>query len=390
MASSSACTLYSLDAALVSVVYPQSSVCQNTFSPVILVQNNGTQTITSLLVNMVVDQSSFYQQQWTGSLATGESVYIPVNAVTLADGTHDLNIYVSNPNNGVDALSSNDTKDISITVANQSGPFALSLPVIEGFENPGFPPTLWEVSSVGGASGEWGLSTEGGFGSSPNGAKVDFFTGNTSGQIQSLVTSYFEVPSGNSLALSFSYAYARRDSLTNDTLNVYFSFDCGDNWTKFWSKGGIRLQTAPSQNTAFVPTSSQWERAAGINLKQAEGQSLVRLKFEAVSRGGNNIYIDDINLDSWVVGIGETEVVERVINLFPNPANGQVTIKEEGVSQGSSTITLFDLQGRLILTHSVVALHNGYALDVSGLNAGMYLVRVSSQAGEAFKKLIIE
>lgn len=390
LASSSACTLYSLDAALVSVVYPQSTVCQNTFSPVILVQNNGSQTITSLLVNMVVDQSSFHQQQWNGSLATGESIYIPVNAVTLADGAHELNIYVSNPNNGVDALATNDTKDVNINVANQTGIFALSLPVLEGFENPGFPPNLWEVSSVGGASGAWALSTEGGFGTSPNGTKVDLFTGNTSGQKQSLVTPYFEVPSGNSASLSFSYAYARRDSLTNDTLSVYFSFDCGDNWTKFWSKGGIRLQTAPTQSTFFVPTASQWERAAGLNLSQAVGQNLVRLKFEAVSNGGNNIYLDDINLEYWTVGINETAVSEEIINLFPNPAKGQVTIKEEVSSNSTSTITLFDLQGRMILTQSVAELHKGHVIDVSGLTSGMYLIRVSNQSGEAFKKLIVE
>lgn len=391
LATSSACSLYALDAALVSVVYPQTTVCQNTFSPVILVRNSGSQTITSLLINMVVDQSSFYQQQWTGSLATGESVYVPINAVTLADGAHDLNIYVSNPNNGVDELAGNDTKDITITVANQSGIFALSLPLSEGFENPGYPPTLWETSSIGGASSAWELSTEGGFGTSANGTKVDFFTGNTAGQVQSLVTPYFEVPTGNSVALSFSYAYARRDSLTNDTLNVYFSFDCGNNWTRFWSNGGIRLQTAPSQSTLFVPTATQWERAAGISLAQAERQSRVRLKFEAVSNGGNNIYLDDINLDYWIVGIEENTFNPKlIVTIYPNPASNHVNVVSEGHFQGDAVISLFDLQGRLILTKPVKDLSKGYTLDVSNFNAGMYFIKISSPIGEVVKKFIIE
>lgn len=390
LANSNACSLYALDAALVSVVYPQSTICQNTVSPVILVQNSGSQTITSLLVNMVVDQSSFHQQQWTGSLASGASIYIPLNAVTLADGPHDLNIYVSNPNNGVDELADNDSKDVAVTVANQTGLFALTLPIQEGFENPGYPPTLWDVSSIGGASGSWVLSTEGGFGSSANGTKVDFFTGNTNGQKQSLITPYFEVPFGNTAALSFSYAYARKDSLTNDTLNVYFSLDCGDTWTKFWSKGGIRLQTAPAQNVAFVPSASEWVRAAGINLRQVQGQNRVRLMFEAVSSGGNNIYLDDINLDYWTVGIEENSFDSRDLKVYPNPSNGLVTIIFKGVTVGSATISIFDLQGKLVLIQSATELDKGQVIDVADLNKGMYLIKVSCPSGEAYKKLIVE
>ncbi len=390
LATSNACNLYTLDAALVSVVYPQGVVCQNTFTPVVAVQNSGSQTITSLLINMVVNQSSFQQQQWTGSLATGETAYIPINAVTLADGPHDLNIYVSNPNNGVDELPDNDTKDISIVVANEANVFSLSLPVQEGFETPNFPPTLWEVFSTGGATSAWGVTSAGGFGTSANGVAVDFFSSNTTGHKQSLVSPYFEVPAGNTVSLSFNYAYARKDSLTNDTLGVYFSFDCGNTWTEFWRKEGIRLQTAPIQNLSFVPTAAQWEQAAGINLPQSSGQSRVRIKFEASSDNGNNIYLDDINLVYWVVGVSEALIPNRVINLYPNPAANSITIQEEGASFESHTISLFDLQGRLIHVQLATDLHNGHTIDVSALNSGMYLVKVSNKAGDVYKKLLVQ
>jgi hypothetical protein len=386
LAGSTACSLYMLDAALVSVVYPSTTVCQNTFSPVILVRNSGSQTITSLLVNMVIDQSTFRQQQWTGSIASGESVYIPINAVTLADGVHEMNIYISNPNNGTDQLADNDSKDFNITVANQTGIFALSLPVVEGFESPNFPPTLWEVTSVGGASGAWVLSTEGGFGASPNGVKVDFFTGNTSNQKQAIVTPYFEVPIGEIAALSFSYAYARKDSASNDSLNIYFSLDCGDNWIPIWSRNGLRLQTAAISNNLFVPAAADWERIGGVPLRQLQGQGLVRFKFEAVSNNGNNIYLDDINIENWTVGINEPAM--QKIAIYPNPAAHQITIDANGIV-GDAVVTIYDLQGKLLLNKHIDA-SKSITVDVSNLAGGLYMVKVSSTSGDSFQKLIIE
>jgi hypothetical protein len=387
LASSSACSLYMLDAALVSVIYPSTTVCQNTFTPVILVRNSGSQTITSLLVNMVIDQSTFRQQQWTGSITSGESVYIPINAVTLADGIHEMNIYISNPNNGTDQLADNDSKDFNITVANQTGIFALSLPVVEGFESPNYPPTLWEVTSVGGASGAWVLSTEGGFAASPNGVKVDFFTGNTSNQKQALVTPYFEVPAGEIAALSFTYAYARRDSASNDSLNIYYSLDCGDNWIPLWSRNGFRLQTAAISNNPFIPTATEWERIGGVRLPQLQGQGLVRFKFEAVSNNGNNIYLDDINIENWTVGITEQQSIPKIA-IYPNPAAHQITIDANGII-GDAVITIYDLQGKLLLNkHSDAS--KSITIDVSSLASGLYMVKVSSASSDAYQKLIVE
>lgn len=387
LANSTACTLYMLDAALVSVIYPSTTVCQNTFSPVILVRNSGSQTITSLLVNMVIDQSTFRQQQWTGSLATGESVYIPINAVTLADGLHEMNFYISNPNNGTDQLASNDTKDFNITVANEAGIFALSLPVVEGFESVNYPPTLWEVTSVGGASGAWALSTEGGFAASPNGVKVDFFTGNTANQKQALTTPYFEVPAGEIAALSFSYAYARKDSASNDSLNLYFSLDCGDSWVPFWSRNGLRLQTTAIQNIAFVPTATDWERIGGVRLPQVQGQGRVRIKFEAVSNNGNNIYLDDINIENWTVGLIQQQSMPK-ISIYPNPAMHQFTIDASGMN-GETVVSIYDLQGKLLRNERSGA-SSIMTVNVSSLASGLYMVKVSSASGDAYQKLIVE
>ncbi len=388
LASSTACTRFTLDAALIDLVLPKTAVCNDSFRPVVLIKNEGSQTITSVLINVVVDQSNFTQKQWTGSLAMGESVYVLLDEQVLADGAHEINVYLANPNNGVDQLPGNDVVDINFTVTDQSGLFPIALPIEQGFEGVNFPPSLWEVSSVGGVSGAWVLTTEGGFGSSANGVKVNFFNSNSVGQKQSLITPYFEVPMGQTTALSFSYAYARKDSITNDSLKVYFSLDCGANWIPFWSEGGIRLQTAVPQNTVFVPTATDWDKAEGLNLRQVQGQSQVRLKFEAASSNGNNIYLDDINLYYWTVGINQAPVLSG-LKLYPNPATKVVTLQVENY-QGAAEVTVYDLQGKLLTTNKVLFGGAGATLNISTFAPGLYLVKVASQDGERFVKLVVE
>ncbi|CAN5410315.1 hypothetical protein BH09BAC1_BH09BAC1_25800 [soil metagenome] len=388
LVNSTACTRYMLDAALADVVYPKTTVCSNTFRPLVLIQNEGAQTITSLLINMVVDQSNFIQKRWTGSLPTGQSLYVTMEPITLADGIHELNVYISNPNNGVDQLADNNTKDLTFTVTNQTGLFPYTLPLSEGFESASFPPTPWEISSIGGSSGAWSLSSSSGFGNSVNGAMVDFFTSNTNGQKQSLITPYFEVPFGKTVALDFSHAYARKDSVTNDSLNIYFSLDCGDNWVLFWSNGGIHLQTALPQNTAFVPAPTEWEKVEGFNLPQLQGQGQVRIKFEAVSRNGNNIYLDDINLHYWTVGIESTLPLPG-LKLYPNPASKMVMLQIAGYS-GTAQVEVYNLQGKALTNHEVVLGGAGASIDVSTLSPGLYLVKVTSQVGERYVKLVVE
>lgn len=386
---STACTRYNLDAGLLQVVHPQTTVCENTLRVVVLVRNEGSQTITRLLVNNVVDQSSFNQKQWTGNLPSGQSTYIALDPITLTDGPHELNVYISNPNNGVDQLVSNNSIDLNITVTGQQGIISLPTPFSEGFEGASFPPIYWESLSSGGVSGAWTLySLGGGFGTSFQSVRANFFASNTSGQKQTLLSPYFTIPVGQTAALGFSYAYTRKDSLTNDSLKVYYSLDCGSNWNLLWSRSGVQLQTAPVQNIDFVPTASDWAIVRNLNLGATEGQNRLRLKFEAVSNNGNNIYLDDINLDYFTVGIREQEPTLGLI-LYPNPAQRQVLLQASGL-QGTVELQVFDLQGKLLINNNVLLDGNPYRFDISMLKGGLYMVKIATHDGDRYAKLVVE
>ena len=45
-----------------------------------------------------------------------------------------------------------------------------------------------------------------------------------------------------------------------------------------------------------------------------------------VTDGGNNLYIDNINLGSNITGISETETQISDLLIYPNPTNGDFFI----------------------------------------------------------------
>ncbi|MGX8712077.1 MAG: T9SS type A sorting domain-containing protein [bacterium] len=70
---------------------------------------------------------------------------------------------------------------------------------------------------------------------------------------------------------------------------------------------------------------------------------------------------------SATVGVVEVEQEHRQVKVYPNPANNEVVV--DGLSE-DATLQVFDMTGRLQMTGVC-----GRPLDISGLAAGVYLLR---------------
>ncbi|HHH54580.1 MAG TPA: T9SS type A sorting domain-containing protein [Bacteroidetes bacterium] len=89
-------------------------------------------------------------------------------------------------------------------------------------------------------------------------------------------------------------------------------------------------------------------------------------------------------IDSATVGINNLDIKKK-INIYPNPAKDVLQIDVSN-SIEIENIELFDISGKKAKTYS----SNDRNLNISGLSAGTYFLRVSTTEGGVTKKVIIE
>ena len=84
------------------------------------------------------------------------------------------------------------------------------------------------------------------------------------------------------------------------------------------------------------------------------------------------------------VGIDELRTPNSELTICPNPASGSTVVSAEGLRR----VTLFNTLGQTLQTVSATA--DACRLDLSALNAGLYLLRIETADGTATSKLVVK
>lgn len=162
-------------------------------------------------------------------------------------------------------------------------------PFTQDFEAATFPPACWSLVA---GSGNWNRQTGvSAYGIGNASARANFYNINGTNPFD-LITVGFDLPLAS---LSFDHAYATYTAGENDQLFIFYSIDEGASFNQLaLLNGGFagELVTAPPISTSFVPTASQWATKTYI---LPEGTN--KIKFQAKSAWGNNLYIDNIKID---------------------------------------------------------------------------------------------
>ncbi|MEO8086942.1 MAG: M43 family zinc metalloprotease, partial [Bacteroidota bacterium] len=207
-------------------------------------------------------------------------------------GIYDATLTVTNATG-----SDSKTRTSYITVA---GAAALAVPFFEGFEN-SFPTSdgavinndngnTWQQVNTAAATGTHSI-------------KINNFSSNTEGETDEYITPSYDFTGLESSTITFKVAYSQRsDTSRHDALKVYYSLNCGESWQLRYTKMGAGLATVSPHSTAFTPSASNDWRQEMLSVAILAGKPNVRLKFQAISARGNNLYIDDINFFGSPVG----------------------------------------------------------------------------------------
>jgi PKD repeat protein len=216
---------------------------------------------------------------------------------------------------------------------------------------------------------------------------------NMDGQIDELISPSIDFANiTGGITFNFKVAFAQRTSTDADKLRVLVSTNCGQSWTQKYLKLGTNLSTVPAQTTSFIPTSmNQWRQESVTVTSNASNQN-VRIKFEFTSHGGNNIYIDDINIQGSN-GIDVPEAGIEHFDIVPNPANDNTNIMFGLNKAENTTVEIYDMTGRLVWSQAEGVLGEGdhnVPVNTGDLTKGIYFVRISTQEGKsATQKLIV-
>ena len=128
------------------------------------------------------------------------------------------------------------------------------------------------------------------------------------GSIDELISNTIDLSNSAAASISFKYAFAK-EIVKFDYLQILASKDCGETWFMRKNISSSIISTMPNTNSNFTPTGSDWKVITiGANSFTNYLVSDFRFKFKFVNGGGNDLYIDDINV-SGSVSINETENV---------------------------------------------------------------------------------
>ena len=71
--------------------------------------------------------------------------------------------------------------------------------------------------------------------------------------------------------------------------------------------------------------------------------------------------------------------------MYPNPLKGN-TLYLTSTANAAMSVQIFDVLGKEVLKSNVI----NNAVDVSGLNAGVYMVKITEEGKTATRKLVIQ
>jgi len=257
--------------------------------------------------------------------------------------------------------------------------------------NPGYPPPIYEgfenIASL--PSNDWTIyNPEGpgfdvvatGSASGAKSVKLDNSQGQN-GSVDELISNTIDLSNSAAASISFKYAFAKRNSGNSDYLQIFASKDCGESWFMRKNISTSILGTMANTNSNFTPSGSDWKTI--VISPSSFSNYLVsdfRFKFKFVNGGGNDLYIDDINL-SGSLSIEETEKVYD-FKVYPNPVVENLLVSFNSlINLSNPLIEVYDATGRIVKSINLKNIskgENNLEVSSSDLDSGWYILKIIS------------
>ena len=300
--------------------------------------------------------------------------------------------YTINLTSSLNSTSVKDTKTQYIQVV----PSTNIIPYYENFQNYTklFDKNSWSRYDQG---GNRGFEIFEGAGFSDNKCikltNFDETTKSTIDELGSQVLDLSTIAISKTVTLSFKYSYRKKIATNSESLKISVSTDCGNTWqvrkTITSSNLSDQISTSPWQPV----TESDWTTVHVTNILSQYYKSDFRFKFQFTANGGNNLYLDDINLyegapsDTIVLGINEVHNALNNLAIFPNPSEDELNVHFSVPSNNDVFIKIQDVVGKTEQSQTIKAIEgsNMVLLNTQSLSSGIYFLNI--QIGNSSKTI---
>lgn len=133
------------------------------------------------------------------------------------------------------------------------------------------------------------------------------------------------------------------------------------------------------EDDILIRQRNEWEKSGVDFYLEIEGVKLISNTQEVVP-------VEVVNADVEIINDIRNTKATLPVTLYPNPV--QKTLWVKGLSSTNTLVQFFDTRGRMVKSAQLVLGDN--ALDVQGLHAGLYWVRLWNEEGMALRKVLIE
>jgi hypothetical protein len=374
---------YPIDVAINGFVNPKTMECERSVNPSINIQNKGTETITSLNVQLMINGVAVLETNLNPRLSKEEDSVFSLGKIDLPPGESILTAVVISANGKKDEQPMNDTALIK-TVLNTA-----TTTMSEDFEKNLTTPLLWSIKNP-----DLGIGWER--------TKITSRSGNASmyvnnfhysdiGEQDDLLLQQIEITNKDSAFLSFWIAASTYSPLNTpfnnwDTVSVLISQDCGNRFSTVYKKWGRTLTTTNSENqNQFTPAYDEW-RKDSVDLTPYINKGPILVAFRNTTGHENSVFLDDIQLRTIAIN---PNLKRKGFMITPNPATNYVEIQFYPGPTDPVQISVYNSSGQLIsATRGSGGGMTYHRIDMAGWPSGIYFIQVKRKDSITTNKII--
>ena len=193
-----------------------------------------------------------------------------------------------------------------------------------------------------------------------------------------LMSPVYDFSNASAVTMSFEVAYAKRGTL-HDALQLLASEDCGNTFEHMlYAKGGDTLAIKDTFRKWAPEHADDW-RQETVDLSILAGKRNIQLAFVMQSAGGNDLYLDDIEIFDRASSEKIASQKDKVL-LHPNPAQGLVHLSFHLLEKAKVSLRLYDIAGRRIKEQTYDdTLNQIYSMDLPQ-KSRVYILQVTKEA----------